>query len=195
MAMHPLLRRQLKTHNADSLKDLGLNGLLEEISESYYRNDRSQTLFERALDLTSEEFLAKAADNTRELHALSGSHEQVEQLLTMLSSTIEISTDALLLMDAQGEPVLFSERLPDYLDADDEFLSCLNNDELIHHIESVTDENGEFTQQFKHALQDPSITTCCTLILKNGKTLECHSLPYQQEGEKMGRVWNFRLLS
>ena len=193
--MNPLLKRQLKTHNADSLKELGLKDLLAEISESYYRNDRSQTLFERALDLTSEEFLAKAADNTRELHALSGSHEQVEQLLTMLSATVEISADALLLMDAQGEPVLFSSRLPDYLDADDEFLSCLNNDELIRHIGSVVHDSDEFTEQFKQTQQDPSTSTYCTVILKNGNTLECHSLPYQQENEKMGRVWNFRKLS
>ena len=193
--MHPLLKRQLKMHNADKLQDPSLSDLLQEISDSYYRNDRSQTLFERALDLTSEEFLAKAADSKREIHALSGSHEQVEQLLTMLNATVEISTDALLLMDAQGEPVLFSARLPDYLDADDEFLSCLNNDELINHIVSTSTNCDEFKQQFKQSQQDNSINIHCTLSLKSGHQLECQSLPYQQEDEKMGRVWNFRLLS
>lgn len=193
--MHPLLKRQLKMHNADSLEDLGLSDLLQEISDSYYRNDRSQTLFERALDLTSEEFLAKAADSKREIHALSGSHEQVEQLLTMLSATVEISTDALLLMDAQGEPVLFSARLPDYLGADDEFLSCLNNDELMHHIESASINCDEFKEQFKQCQQDNTINTLCMLTLSNGNQLECQSLPYQQENEKMGRVWNFRLIA
>lgn len=193
--MHPLLKRQLKTHNADSLTELGLSRLLEEISESYYRNDRSQTLFERALDLTSEEFLAKAADNNRELNALRGSHEQVEQLLAMLSATVEISTDALLLMDAQGEPILFSSRLPDYLGANDEFLSCLNNDELIHHVRTASHDSGEFEEQFKQCQQDSSISTHCQLSLNNGNVLDCQSLPYQQEDEQMGRVWNFHLIN
>lgn len=192
--MHPLLTRQLKNHHADTLEDPCLNGLFAEISEAYYRNDRSQTLFERALDLTSEEFLAKAADNTRELHALSGSHEQVEQLLAMLSATVEISADALLLMDAHGEPVLFSPRLPDYLGVNDERLSCLNNDGLIQHISGKFDESDEFARQFERTRQDPSLSTHCILRLSNGKQLVCHSLPYQQEGGAMGRVWNFRRL-
>lgn len=195
MARHPLLHRQLKRHIGDAEIAPELQGLLDEISEAYYRNDRSQTLFERALDLTSDEFLAREADNVRELHRLSGATEQVEQLLIMLNTTVEISTDALLLLDGNGEPVLFSERLPEYLGADDEFLACLNTEELQQHIEGNAVDASEFLEQYDQIQQDPTIATCCTVNMNNGATLECHSLPYPQDEEHMGRVWNFRRLA
>lgn len=196
MNLHPLLERQLKRHSANNADKLEtLSELLQEISEAYYRNDRSQTLFERALDLTSEEFLDKEANTRRELHALEGAQEQVEQLLAMLGATVEISTDALLILDADGEPVLFSERLSEYLCIQDEQLTSLNYDEFTHHLESICIDNDEFIEQNQAILKDDQLASCCTLQLKNGSTLDCHTLPYQQENGKMGRVWNFNRLA
>ncbi|MBD3219289.1 MAG: PAS domain S-box protein, partial [candidate division Zixibacteria bacterium] len=117
--------------------------------------------------------------------------EELEKSLSLVRSTLESTSDGILVTDLQGRITGFNRSFTDIWEIDESTLKRDVAEDLNQYICDQIKGPAGFILDFK----DSSIVTGNydneIIELKNGKTLECHTMPQVVTGASVGTVWSF----
>jgi diguanylate cyclase (GGDEF)-like protein len=131
----------------------------------------------------------RVEDRTAELSA---SKEKMEVTLSLLTATLESTTDGILVVDGAGRIISHNRkfvdmwRLPeDVLDArDDERATDCAAEQLV--------DPEQFVEKIRELYADPEAESYDLLEFKDGRVFERFSQPQRIAGKCVGRVWSYR---
>ncbi|MDD3050126.1 MAG: cache domain-containing protein [Candidatus Cloacimonetes bacterium] len=133
--------------------------------------------------------IARIADNIEKL-AEKSLNKKTRELHAILSST----ADGILVIDRSEKVVYFNRQIIDLLEITEEIVLSTNINFFYDHVISKLKSPESFASHTK-PLHNSSLTRTLELPLKNGKTLECFSTPFEENDLIVGRVWSFRDIS
>jgi PAS domain S-box-containing protein len=123
------------------------------------------------------------------------SEEDLKQTLSLLRSTLESTSDGILVVDLEGHVVLFNQRFIELwriptrtaMSGDDATL-------LADVVDQLRDSTG-FLAGVQALYAQPEKEARDVLEFKDGRLYERHSIPQWRDGRPVGRVWSFRDVS
>ncbi|MEP6730990.1 MAG: ATP-binding protein [bacterium] len=191
--MHALLDHQLREYfGAPENVPPMLAAFLVAVDSAYLRSNVDRTMLEHSMETTSSELV----DRLGRLHgALSDSQlakEELNQAVSLLSATLDSTTDGILVVDGGGKMVRMNRkfielwRMPDHVVA-----SCDDNLALEFVLEQLVDPD-QFIRKVRDLYDQPGAESFDALTCKDGRIFERYSLPQQIDGQIVGRVWSFR---
>ena len=142
----------------------------------------------RESDAVVSQQVAAAIDRKR-------SEEDLKQTLSLLRSTLESTSDGILVVDLEGHVVLFNQRFIELwriptrtaMSGDDATL-------LADVVDQLRDSTG-FLAGVQALYAQPEKEARDVLEFKDGRLYERHSIPQWRDGRPVGRVWSFRDVS
>lgn len=142
-------------------------------------------------------------DNPREPQQLDGARlNGAEFDRTLLRAIQEASPDGILVVNDRGAVVSYNQRFidiwripPDHIKAENGDGSVLDKPILLTVTQQVSNPR-EFLDRIEKLYANPEATDECEIDLKDGRTLERHSVGLcDSENRYLGRVWFFRDIS
>lgn len=195
MDYHPSLKLQIQnTLGLDStaLHEEPIAKLLTAVNASYIQSDADQASLEKLLKVTSQELNQRYQDIEKRLQEKSDSHQKLEQLLSIIHSTLEVSVDGILLVDESGDPVILNSRAAELLCATEDDIKTKTAYELIDHVYDKVCNPDALKQQLIDIDNDPTASTSGILERDDGVIVELNSQARVQNDRIVGRVWNLR---
>jgi diguanylate cyclase (GGDEF)-like protein len=189
--MHRLLKRQIQKHlTADLQQDVRLQKFCEVISEAYVAGDEDRILLERSLELTSSELMSRNNELQRDVTRIAEAHNQLKQSLATLNATFEASFDGLVVFDAAHQIVTYNKLFLTLLAISEQEAGLLFGQFLKDILAERIENAEELLDVIRHGIKDPEKRLSVLLKFKNGRFLDCISLPRYIEKNYAGRVWS-----
>ncbi|MFI3187994.1 hypothetical protein BCS42_16315 [Crenothrix sp. D3] len=120
---------------------------------------------------------------------------KIANSLSLLSATLESSSDAILVVDLNKNWVLYNQKFIDFWYIEND-ITTHNYDTSVSHYELNQLENADSFLHFLHEVQALSDTTEDSsfdiINFKEGKIVERYSIPQRINNDIVGRVWSFR---
>jgi PAS domain S-box-containing protein len=168
------------------------NEMLEQIQE----RDSELLVAKQELEVKVEERtveLSKANEQmTKEITDRRKAQEDLTQLLSLHSATLESTADGILVVDLNGKVASYNQKFLQLWQIS-ESLAATKDDEKI--LNSVLDQllNPErFTSEVKRLYANPLASSLDVLEFKDGRVYERCSQPQRIDNKVVGRVWSFR---
>lgn len=127
----------------------------------------------------------------KELADLRETQQRLRNSEQLLRATLESTADGILVIDENGRASHVNTRLMRIWDIPEELILLRDNKRLFEHISSKLENGSEFLAR----LRSPQLSfeeSFDLIRLRDGKTLEVHTLPLIQDATVIGHVWNFR---
>ncbi|CAN5497622.1 hypothetical protein BH09GEM1_BH09GEM1_17320 [soil metagenome] len=191
--MHKLLARQLLQHFvAPKLVPPELQVFVAAVEQTYVQSDEDRALLEHSMETVSEELV----DRFRRLNdALSSSQiakGQLSQAVSLLSATLESTTDGILVVDSSGKMVQMNSKFISLWRIPRRISDARDDEQALEFVlEQLVDPN-QFIQKVRDLYAHADAESFDELAFKDGRTFERYSLPQRIGGEIVGRVWSFR---
>lgn len=112
--------------------------------------------------------------------------------LALMRSTLEATADGLIVVDLNGDVIIYNKRFLSMFELEDEDMSCHNRQSLTKIIVPKIVNVQQYFFRRKQIALDPSLVLCDELELKNGNTYERVVKPQFLDGEIIGRVFSYR---
>ncbi|MGZ4172908.1 MAG: EAL domain-containing protein [Solirubrobacteraceae bacterium] len=123
---------------------------------------------------------------------LSASKEEMAATLSLLTATLESTTDGILVVDALGRIVSHNRKFGDMWRMPPEILAARDDERMVAcAIEQLLDADA-FLSKIRELDEDPEAESYDLLEFKDGRVFERYSLPQRIDGRCVGRVWSFR---
>lgn len=170
--LHRVLVRQI-TKNIGSIDSIPAEylALLTSVSATYDSFDEDKILVERSLDLSSKE---------------------LSEYISLLKSTLDSTTDGVLVIDNNSKISICNKRFSDLWKIPEEIINTHDDKVLLDFVAPQLKNPDVFLNKVKELYDNPSQESYDTLEFLDGRIFDRYSKP-QQIGEKIiGRVWDFR---
>ncbi len=191
--MHRLLQRQIKRFlDANAAMPEGLTMLLAAVSDAYESADADRLMIERSLDLMSKELTERNSELRTELAERQRAEGQLEQLLSLLGTTLESTADGILVLDRDARIVRFNQRFALMWGVPDELLAFWDHARLMQHFLGQLSEPAEFVKKMEYLRQHPDEECHATFHCMDGRVIDSYSPPQDPGEAKVGRVLSFR---
>ena len=191
--MHRLLQRQIsRLPDGQTAMPEGWPLFLAAVNDAYESADADRLLIERSLDLMSKELTERNAELRNELAERQRAEAQLEQLLSLLGTTLESTADGILALDKEAMAMRFNQRFIDMWRVPDEILAFWNHASLMRHISGQLKAPDAFMEQLNDLCQHPESECHDTFDCIDGRIIERYSLPQPLGVDNVGRVLSFR---
>ena len=101
--MHRLLQRQISRFlDSQAAMPEGLSLFLAAVDDAYESADADRSLIEHSLELMSQELTERNTDLRTQLVERQHAEAQLENLLSLLGTTLESTADGILALDKEG---------------------------------------------------------------------------------------------
>jgi signal transduction histidine kinase/ActR/RegA family two-component response regulator len=190
--VHKLLERQVRRHlGADAAIPESLRPFLQAVNEAYRQADDDRRLLEHSMDVVSEEH----AERFRLLQeALAESRLAAEQrhTLALLKSTLDSTTDGILVVDSAGLTVVCNRRYAEMWRIPQALLESGDRSRTWEAVmEQLKDPDGVMAK-VRQLYADPEAESFDVLHFKDRRVFERYSVPHRLDGKPVGRLWSFR---
>ncbi len=191
--MHRLLQSQISLFlDGHAAMPEGLSLLLAAVDDAYESADADRLRIERSMDLMSQESAEHNNHLRTQLVERQRAEAQLENLLTLLGTTLESTADSILALDKEAKIVRFNQRFVDMWQVPDEILSFWSHASLIQHILQQLKAPEEFMDKLNDLCQHPEAECYDTFDCLDGRVIERYSLPQPLSVANVGRVMSFR---
>jgi len=191
--MHKLLEIQIKKYLGESaVLDSALKAFLSSVNDTYNSTDSDRQRVERSFDLMSGKLTERNVELRGELEVRKRTETQLENLLSLLGSTMESTADGILVLDKDGRVIRFNQRFVKMWQVPDEIIAFWNHVSLMQHFLGQIKNSEKFQERISNLYQNPEQEYFDTIDSMDGRVLECYSLSQSSGGILMGRVLSFR---
>ena len=189
---HKLLIRQLRRHFG-SLADVpaSLAPLLEAVEAAYGDADHDRAMMEHSLETVSREL----ADRLERMRTAIGERDEVQQAMSLLEATLEASSDAVMVLDLEGNEVRSNQQLRRLWK-----LAAVSGDMLDAipvrvRIAAQVELGPRFRDWVHSGHTERPLREVEELRTHDGRVIEWHSSPQYLGDTIVGWVWSFRDIS
>jgi signal transduction histidine kinase len=191
--MHSLLERQIKRYLGEyAVLPPALTEFLGRVDDAYNSADADRLLIERSLELMSRELTERNADLRNELEERQRAEAQLENLLSLLGTTLESTADGILVLDREGQVMRFNQSFVGMWQVPDDIIAFWSNETLIQHLQEQVKDRTEFMEKLNNLRQQPEKEFYASIGCMDSRVIECYSLPQSPGDDKVGRVLSFR---
>lgn len=117
---------------------------------------------------------------------------QIEQSLALLSTTLDSTNDAILVVDLNQNIVLYNQRFIDLWHIPNHILAARDDEATLAFVLDQLENPREFLDKVHHIYALPESKSLDNLLFKNQMIIERYSQPHTMNGQIVGRVWTFR---
>jgi PAS domain S-box-containing protein len=138
--------------------------------------------------INGEVISGMAIDNT----AHNTAKEEIEKSLTLLRSTLESTTDGILVVNRNGSVGDYNQRFLKMWNIPLELASEGRDDELLKFVTGQLKYPDNFINKVQYLYDHPEEISFDTIEFKDGRIFERYSHPQNHNAQIIGRVWSFR---
>ena len=191
--MHKLLERQLRQYLGSSSSTLAdIQPFVAAVEQAYRQSDADRAMLEHSMETVSEEL----RDRFHRLNeALSNSHlakVELGQAISLLSATLESTTDGILVVDRAGKMVRMNRKFIELWSIPDRIIASRDDAQALEFVLEQLADPDQFIQKVRELYDQPEGESFDELAFRDGRCLERYSLPQWIDGAVVGRVWSFR---
>ena len=118
--------------------------------------------------------------------------ERHDQNLSVLQTTIESTTDGILVVDAVGSWESFNRKFIEMWRIPDEIVNSRDDDDALEFVLGQVEDPPAFIVKVRELYDTPESSSFDELRFKDGRVLERYSQPQRIDDRVVGRVWSFR---
>jgi two-component system, cell cycle sensor histidine kinase and response regulator CckA len=118
--------------------------------------------------------------------------EQIKESLSLLSATLDSTTDGILVVDRIGKISGFNNRFINLWKIPENIIASKDDDRTLSFVFDQLKDPESFIAKVKDLYAHPEADSFDVLEFKDGRIFERYSLPQRIEGRTVGRVWSFR---
>jgi signal transduction histidine kinase len=120
------------------------------------------------------------------------SDTELRRSLSLLTATLDSTTDGILVVDPQNKITLFNQRFIEMWKIPADVIASRDDSKAIGYVLDQLVSADDFVAKVKGLYADPLASSFDVLEFKDGRVFERYSLPQVLEGQPIGRVWSFR---
>ncbi len=118
--------------------------------------------------------------------------EEQRKTLSLLSATLESTTDGILVVDREGKITSFNQKFIDMWKIPSDIIADRDDEKALAHVlDQIIDPEG-FLAKVRELYSQPDAESFDVLRFKDGKVFERYAKPQRIGTESVGRVWSFR---
>jgi len=187
--MHRLLEHQTKRFLRENpLPPPGWDMFLAAVDEAYSSADADRQSFECYRQLKSKE-LVELHTNLAERRL---AEAQLEHLLSLLGTTLESTTDGIMVLGKDGRLARFNQSLIEMWQIPDDISAFWEHEQMMECICTQLRQPEVFIARMDYLCQHLEEVSLDQVECLDGRWMECYSLPHQLGDDVVGRVFSFR---
>ena len=147
-----------------------------------------------ACALTRKWILAKDSKHNTEIlkQTVEQRTESLQQSLSLLRSTIESSTDGILVVDLKRRIIDCNSKFLAMWNLPESILKNKNSELVLDYMANQVLKSKQYITQINHLEKHIDEVSRLIVTFKKGTILECRSHPHRLNNITIGRVWSFR---